>query len=64
VRQGKQIGRYGAWIVLSGSLVLMAWKCAEGYREYRSASHAIDSLAAACKISGDEPCFSPHGWGY
>jgi hypothetical protein len=64
VRQTKRIGRYGAWIVLSGSLVLMAWKCGEEYGEYCVASRAIDSLAAACKSSADQPCFSPHGWGY
>jgi hypothetical protein len=64
VKKTKQIARYGAWIALSGCLVLMAWKCGEGYREYRSAGRAIDSLAAACKISGEEPCFSPHGLGY
>jgi hypothetical protein len=62
MRQKKQIGRYGAWMVLSGFLVLMAWKCGEGYREYRLASRAGDSLAAACKISGEEPCFSPRGY--
>jgi hypothetical protein len=64
VRQTKQISRYGAWIVLSRSLMLVAWKCGEGYREYRSASRAIDSVAAACKISGEEPCFCSRGWGY
>jgi hypothetical protein len=64
VRQRKRIGRIGARIVLSGMLVLMAWKCGEGYQEYRSASRVVDSLAAACKISGEEPCFSPRGWGY
>jgi hypothetical protein len=48
----KQIGRYSAWILMSGVLVLMAWKCGEGYQEYRSASRAVDSLAA-CKTSAD-----------
>ena len=43
----------GAWILVSGALTLTAWKCEQGYTEYRSISNAIDSLAAACKTAGE-----------
>jgi hypothetical protein len=56
--QTKQIGKCGAWILLTGLLALTVWKCKEGYKEYRSVSSAIDSLAAACKTSADQPCFT------
>jgi hypothetical protein len=57
----RQIGKYGAWILLT----LAVWTCARGYREYRLAFSAVDSLAAACKMSDEQPCFiAPRGWGY
>jgi hypothetical protein len=57
----KQIGR----ILLGGLLTLAVWICAQGYREYRLASSAVDSLAAACKVSDEQPCFiALHSWGY
>jgi hypothetical protein len=57
----KQIGR----IVLGGFLTLAIWTCVQDYREYRLASSAFDSLAAACKISDEQPCFiAPRCWGY
>jgi hypothetical protein len=57
----KQIGR----ILLRAVLTLAIWTCAQGYREYRLASSAVDSLAAACKTSDEQPCFiAPRSWGY
>jgi hypothetical protein len=36
VRRTKQTSKYTSWILLSGFLMLMAWKCEQRYREYRS----------------------------
>jgi hypothetical protein len=44
VRRTKQTGKYTSWILLSGFLMLMAWKCAQGYREYSSLSEGFDSV--------------------
>ena len=48
MRRTKQTGKYTSWILLSGFLMLMGWKCGQGYREYRSLSEGFDSLASAC----------------
>jgi hypothetical protein len=63
VKRTKYIGKYTSWIVLSVFLMLMAWKCEQGYREYRSLSDGFDSLASACDASDEQPCIIPvHGW--
>jgi hypothetical protein len=59
VGETKQIGRYAGRILLTGLLALMVWQCGQAYKEYRSASHAVDSLASACETSADQPCFIP-----
>jgi hypothetical protein len=62
VRRTKQTGRYTSWNLLSGFLVLMAWKCEQGYREYRALSEGFDSLASACNASYEQPCVILHDW--
>ena len=44
-------------VLLSGLLTLAAGTCGHTYREYRLASSAVGSLAAASKISAEQPYF-------
>jgi hypothetical protein len=62
VRRTKQTGKYTRWILLGGFLIVMGWKCGQGYKEYRSLSNGFDTLASACNASYEQPCVILHGW--